>query len=375
MSYQNNLVRFVKRPEGRPAPSIFRLEKEQVPAMGEGEFLLRNAYLAMDPALVSRMRDEENYAGQVNPGDVMQAYGVGQVIETNNADVKLGEIRLGQVNMQEYTLSRDAEDFPVLNLGLAKPTWFLGAVGSTGATAYFSLLGIGKPQRGETVLVSAGGSSVGSIAAQIAKNLGCTTVAIVSTDEKAQTVINEWRYDAAVSYRGKSIAQLSADIAKACPAGVDVYYDNTSGDISEAVLDHYNLNARSIVIGRLGISHLNNTRDDIGRRENNTILTKRVLKQGFVLLDYKNKFKGAFIQLARWVKDGDIKHREDIAEGIDSAPAAFFAMLDGSAKGKQLVKLAELDDKLDPAPRWLGRLFISQYFPTRWFARKLTGGI
>lgn len=375
MPKKNTVVRFVKRPSGKPDPSIFALEQEVLPELKSGEFLLRNAYLAMDPALVSRMRDEENYAGQVNPGEVMQAYGIGQVIETKNPAVKIGEIRLGQVNMQEYTIAENADEFTPLNLGLAKPTWYLGVVGTTGATAYFSLLDIGKPKAGETVLISAGGSSVGSIAAQIAKNLGCKTVAIVSTDEKAAQVKADWGYDEAVSYRGKSIEQLSHDIGKTCPTGVDIYYDNTSGDISESVIDHYNLYARSIVIGRLGISHLNDTKEDIGRRENNAILTRRIIKQGFVLFDYKESFKGAFIQLARWVKDGDIRHKEDIMEGIENAPSAFFAMLEGRSKGKQLVRLMPLDEKLDPSSRWVGRLLISKYFPTSWLARRLTGGI
>ena len=143
MSRTNKLVRFVKRPDGRPDPSIFAMDQEEVPELKNGEFLLRNAYLSMDPALISRMRDEENYAGQVNPGDVMQAYGIGQVVLSKNSALKLGAICLGQVNMQEYTIASNAEEFTPLNLGLARPTLFLGAAGATGATAYFSLLGIG----------------------------------------------------------------------------------------------------------------------------------------------------------------------------------------------------------------------------------------
>ena len=323
----NTAIKFVKRPDGRPDPSIFNREKTTLRPLVEGEFLMRNAYLSMDPALISRMRDEENYAGQVNPGEVMQSYGIGQVIESKNLGVKVGEVRLGQVGMQEYCIVNVAEDFKKLNLGLASPTWYLGAVGATGATAFFSLLHIGKPKPGETLLVSAGGSSVGSIAAQMGKNCGCRTVAIVSTEAKAKQVKADWGYDEAISYRDKSIEALSADIASACPKGVDVYFDNTSGDISEAVLDHYAIYARVIVIGRLGISHLNDTRLDIGRRENNAILTKRIHKQGFVLLDYQDRFMGAFLQLARWVKQGKIRHKEDIEEGIENTDL-FLALTD-----------------------------------------------
>ena len=168
---------------------------------------------------------------------------------------------------------------------------------------------------------------------------------------------------------------LSADLGQACPEGVDIYYDNTSSDISEAVLDHYNVFARSLVIGLLGISHLNNTRDDVGRRENNAILTHRIRKEGFVLFNYMDRLKGAFLQLAKWVRHGDIKLQEDIVHGIENAPTAFFAMLDGKSKGKQLVKLADIDDILDPSPRWIGKMLTGQYFPTNWLAKKLTGGI
>lgn len=375
MKHVNKLVRFVKRPTGRPDPTIFALDSEDIPEVSDGTFMLRNAYLSMDPALISRMRDEDNYAEKVNPGEVMQAYGIGQVIASKNPHVKVGEVRFGPTQMQEYTLCHSAEDFKKLNLGLAEATWYLSAVGIGGATAYFSLFDLGKPKAGETVLISAGGSSVGTMVVQLAKMQDCHTVAIVSTDEKAQKVKQDWGYDEAVSYRGKSIAVLSADIGKACPEGVDIYYDNTSGDISEAVLDHYNLYSRSLVIGRLGISHLNDTRDDVGRRENNAILTQRIRKEGFVLLDYMDRLKGAFLQLAKWARHGDIKLQEDIVQGIENAPTAFFAMLDGTSQGKQLVKLADIDDNLDPSPRWVGKMLTSQYFPTTWLAKRLTGGI
>ncbi|MFT4518906.1 MAG: NADPH-dependent curcumin reductase CurA [Halioglobus sp.] len=369
----NTVVRFVKRPAGRPDPSIFAIETQELGEVPAGGILLKNAYLSMDPALVSRMRDEDNYTDQVNPGDVMQGYGIGQVIQSENLEVKVGEIRFGRIDMQQYTVVKNPEEFKKLNLGLARPTWYLSAVGISGATAYFSFLGLAEPKVGETVLISAGASSVGAMVAQMAKMKGCKTVAIVSTDEKAAQVKKDWGYDAAISYRGKNVDELSADIGKACPDGVDIYYDNTSGDISEAVLDHYNLNARSLVIGRLAISHLNDTRQDIGRRENNAILSKRIRKQGFVLLDHQDKMMGAFIQLAKWIKNGDVKLKEDIVEGIENVPDAFFTMLDGRSNGKQLVKLSELDEKADPSPAWLGRLMISPFFPTAWLAKRITG--
>lgn len=375
MPQANKVVKFVTRPTNKPDASVFEIVDEELTHLTSGQYLMRNIYLSMDPALVGRMRDEDNYAEKVNLGETMHAYGIAQVIQSKNDKVKVGEIRLGRIDMQEYSVMSDASASTVINVGLADANWYLSAVGITGATAYFALNEIGKPKAGETVLISSGGSSVGSLAGQIANQMGCTTVAIVSTDEKAEQVKLDFSYDNAISYRGKSIDQLSADIQKVCPQGVDVYFDNTSGDISEAVLDQLNDNARIAVVGRLGISHLACTRDDVGRRDHNILLTKRVKKQGFVILDYQDRMKGALIRLARWVKEGQITGLEDRMQGIDSVPEAFFKMLDGKSSGKQIVQLAEINDMIDPTPRWIGRLMIAKYFPTTWLARRLTGGI
>ena len=375
MTQTNRFIKLVKRPEGRPTPEIFSHEEAPIAALKSGEFLIKNLILSMDPALVGRMRDEDNYTESVNPGEVMHAYGVGQVIESKHNKVKVGELRFGRLDMQEYAVCKKASEYRKINAGLADPSWYLSVVGITGATAYFSLYDVCKPKQGETILISAGGSSVGSVVAQLAKYEGCRTVAIVSTDAKAEEVKKEWGYDAAVSYRGKSIEELSRDLGYACPNGVDIYYDNTSGDISEAVMDHYNDFARIAVIGRLGITHLSDTRLDTGRRDNNLILAKRITKQGFVLLDYQSKIMGAILKLAKMLKQGELKIKEDYLHGIDQTPAAFFRMLDGESKGKQLVKLGEVNDQLDPSPRWLGNALTAEKFPTTPLVKLLTGGI
>jgi len=375
MKQFNKVVRLVKRPEGKPSAEVFQVGQEPMAVLQPGEYRLRNLCLSMDPALVGRMRDEDNYVEKVNLGEVMHSYGVGQVVESKNPNVKVGGVRLGQVNMQEYAVFSDEQACKEINLGLANLNHYLGAVGITGATAYFALQDIGQPKAGETVLISSGGSSVGSIASQIANNLGCRTVAIVSTDEKAKQVKQDFAFAEAVSYRGKSIDELANDIKRACPDGVDVYFDNTSGDISEAALDNMNLHGRIVVVGRLAISHLSDTRLDTGRRYHNTMLTNRIKKQGFVVLDYQDRLRGAFIRLARWIKEGKITGKEDVMHGIEQVPQAFFRMLDGKSSGKQLVKLADVDDALDKTPRWLGRLLISRFFPTEKLAKKITGGI
>lgn len=363
MPVRNKAVQFVKRPHGTPTPEVFKLIDLPVPRLNSNEFLVKNLYLSMDPALVGRMRAESNYADSVNPGEVMHAYGIGQVVASCHPKVKVGEVRLGRFDMQQYSLQSDPSASRQINLGLADLTWYLGPVGITGATAYFGLLDIAKPKAGETLVVSAGASSVGSIVAQLAKMHGCKTVAIVSSDDKAQQAIADFGYDAAVSYRNKSVAELATALRSACPAGVDIYFDNTSGDISEALLDLYNDFARIVVCGRLGISHLSDTRHDTGRRDNNIILSKRVRKQGFVLLDYQHRMMEAVLQLAAWVKQGKLKIKLDTLDGIENTSTAFFRMLSGQNTGKQLVHLADVDHRIDPAPRWAGRVLTAKRFP------------
>lgn len=366
---RNRQVHLARRPNGTPTPDIFEPKDDVVPPLGSGQFLVRTLYLSMDPALLSRMRDEDNYAESVEVGEVMHAYGVGQVIDTKNPSVKRGDVLLGRFDMQEYAVCDDSTVRTKINVGLAEPSWYLGAVGVTGATAYFGLVDIGQPKPGETVVISSGGSSVGATAAQLAKMKGCRTVAIVSTDDKAERIRQRFGYDAAVSYRGKSVEGLTTDLRSACPDGVDVYFDNTGGDISEALFDLYNEFARIVVCGRVATSHLTDSRLDRGRRDQNVVLTKRIRKQGFVLLDYKSRMPEATLQLAKWVKQGRIVFDEDVLDGIDEAPNAFFRMMEGRNRGKQLVRLGDLDPKLLDGSAHMGRLLTSRFFPTTRLAR------
>ncbi len=335
----NHQILFVERPTGAPTPDVFSQVQNSIPEPAAGEFLLRNHYISMDPALVSRMRDEENYVESVTPGEVMHAYTVGEIIASNREDAPVGQMRFGRFDMQEYALGGDDKPGTPISTELAPASWYLGVVGTTGATAYLAFEDICQAKTGETLVISSAGSSVGTIVAQLAREKGCRVVGITSTAEKATQVRADWGYDAVVSYRDKSIEQLAADLAANCPDGIDMYYDNTSGDISEALLDLYNVGARIAVIGRMAISHLNDTRLDTGRRDNNVILSKRILKQGFVLLDHQDRMLEALMALAELIKAGKLKVQEDILQGIEQVPSAFFRMLKGENQGKQLVQL------------------------------------
>ncbi len=365
MGETNHFVTFVQRPKGAPTPDIFQMGQAPVAPLADGAFLVRNALLSMDPALVSRMRPESNYAESVEPGTVMHAYGVGQVVESRHPNVKVGEVRLGRFDMQTHSVQTDADASRVLNLGIAAPEHYLSVVGITGATAYFVLQEICEPKAGERMVISAAASSVGRVAAQLAKAAGCKLVGIVSTEEKAQSLVAEGVYNAAVSYRGKEIAALAADLKQACPDGVDIYFDNTSGDISEAVMDIYNDFARIAVIGRLGIAHITDTTKDVGRRDGNIMLAHRIKKEGFVLLDYQPRMMEAGLSLARMVRAGTLKADIDMMEGINQVPDAFFRMLRGENTGKQLVRVGDLDESKDPAPRAIGRLITHPAFPAK----------
>lgn len=337
MENGNTVVRLVRRPEGRLAPDIFSVEEEPLAPLADGEFRLRVDYLAMDPALLSRMRDEDNYTAGVSPGDVMQANGVGAVVESRNADARVGETRAGQTGMQAFATLADAGTTRVVDAAGVEARWYLGVLGTTGMTALLALEKIGDLKPGETVLISSGGSMVGSIAAQLAKRQGCRVVGIVSTAVKAQQIIDDWGYDAALPYRGRSVDDMAADIGNLCPDGVDVYLDNTGGDITEAVLDRFNPYARHIVTGRVAVAHLKDTKADIGRRDQNVVLVKRLRKQGFVVLDHLDERARAEQKLRGLIDQGAIRFREDIVQGIEHAPAAFFRMVNGESRGKQLV--------------------------------------
>jgi NADPH-dependent curcumin reductase CurA len=339
MSNNNRQIIFAKRPEGAPTEDVFSLVESEIPQPGDGKFVVRNHYISMDPALVSRMREEDNYAESTTPGEVMHAYCVGEVVASNWDGAQIGEMRFGRFDMQEYALVGTADPGMVIDTSLAPASWYLGVIGTTGATAYLAFNDICDPKDGETVVISSAGSSVGTVVAQLARESGCRVVGIVSTDEKAARVREDWGYDAVISYRGKTVDELAANLSEVCPEGVDVYYDNTSGDISEALLDLYNIGARIAVIGRMGISHLSDTRLDVGRRDNNVILSKRIRKEGWVLLDHTERMLEALMALAGLIREGKLQVKEDVMEGIENAPAAFFRMLRGENDGKQLVKL------------------------------------
>lgn len=335
----NRYVRLDRSPEGRPTADIFSLHSEKLPELIAGQYLIKVIDIAIDPALVGRLRQESNYAETVEPGSVMHAYCVGRVVASKNQRFEMGSLLYGQFNMQQYMIADDSTLAMPVTSSVEPSSLHLGVLGTTGATAYFALQDICQPKEGECLVVSSAASSVGATVGQLGKLAGCRTIGIVSTDEKARFAREHYGYDEVISYRDKSVEQLAEQLAKVCPDGVDMYYDNTSGDISEALLDLYNDHARIAVVGRMGLSHLNDTRLDSGRRDNSVLLSKRIKKQGFVVLDYLARLPEAVTHLKRLIDEGSLSVVEDVVEGIENAPAAFMRVVDGVNSGKQVVRL------------------------------------
>ncbi|MEM8561738.1 MAG: NADP-dependent oxidoreductase [Pseudomonadota bacterium] len=340
MNKINRQLILQQRPSGRPTADIFSFRETPLEDPKDGEFLLKIHYISMDPALVSRLRPEQNYAAGIQPGDLMHAFCVAEVIESGCAQASTGQFRIGLFGMQEYVIADLASGGAVITIDGVSPSWYLGVLGNSGGTAYFALKEICQPRAGETLVISSAASSVGSIASQLAAATDCRIVGIVSTDDKARATLDRFPYDAVISYRNKSVQELAEELAAVCPEGVDCYFDNTSGDISEALLDLYNIGARIAVVGRMGLSHLQDTRQDIGRRDNNIILSRRIKKQGFLYGDYLHRLEEFQRALSAMLHSGELKADEDIIEGFNHLPEAFMRMVNGESRGKQLVKLS-----------------------------------
>ena len=326
-----------QRPTGMPDASTFRMEEVPIPEPGEGQVLVRNLYLSIDPYMRGRLRDVESYAPSVKLGEVMVGGVAGQVVASRNARFAEGTFVNGMFGWQEYALS-DGRGVRILDPKQAPISTSVGILGMPGMTAYFGLLDLGKPKAGETVAVSAAAGAVGGLVGQIAKIQGCRTVGIAGGKAKCDYIVKELGYDAAIDYKAES--DLRAAVKKACPKGVDVYFDNVGGPISDAVIVNLNLRARVPICGQ--ISQYNRESPELGPRLSWVLLTKRARMEGFIISDYGERWGEGLAQMGEWLRQGKLKYKEDIVRGLENAPAALQAVLEGRNFGKQLVQLAEM---------------------------------
>ncbi len=327
------------RPVGAPTPENFRLRENPLPTPAEGELLLRTLYLSLDPYMRGRMSDAKSYAAPVAVGDVMVGGTVSRVQVSNHPGFKEGDLVLGFSGWQDHALS-DGTGLSKLDAQMKHPSLALGVLGMPGFTAYMGLLDIGQPKAGETVVVAAASGAVGSVVGQIAKLKGCRSVGVAGGPEKCRYVLEELGFDACIDHHS---ADFTAELAAACPQGIDVYFESVGGAVFDAVLPLLNTSARVPVCGL--IANYNDTQlppgpDRLGLLEG-TLLRQRIRMQGFIIFDdYGHRYGEFMQQMSPWVQSGKIKFREDIVDGLDQAPQAFIGMLKGKNFGKLVVRIA-----------------------------------
>ncbi|WP_353149957.1 NADP-dependent oxidoreductase [Pollutimonas bauzanensis] len=334
----NRRIVLASRPHGLPTAGNFRLEEVPVPEPKDGEVLLRSVYLSLDPYMRGRMSDAPSYAAPVEVDAVMGAGTVSRVVASRHSDYAVGDWVLAQGGWQDYAVSTGAG---LTRLGDKPdhPSYALGILGMPGFTAYMGLLDIGQPKAGETLVVAACTGPVGATVGQIGKIKGCRVVGVAGGPEKCRYAVEELGFDACLDHKAADFAE---QLAKACPNGIDIYYENVGGKVFDAVLPLLNTSARIPVCGL--ISFYNATEQPQGPDRlallMRTVLTKRLKIQGFIIFDdYAPRYDEFARDMAAWIASGQIKYREDMVEGLENAPQAFIGLMQGKNFGKLVIRV------------------------------------
>jgi NADPH-dependent curcumin reductase CurA len=323
------------RPEGQVQPSHFDFREGPVPEIGDGEFLARNLYLSLDPAMRTWMTEARSYIPPVGLGEVMRGMCTAQVLESRNPEFAAGDLVVGLFGWQDYAIGRNEWATSKVPAG-TPPTWPLSVLGITTLTAYFGLKEIAKPQEGETVAVSGAAGATGSVAAQLTRLWGCRTIGIAGGAEKCAWLTGELGLDGAIDYKAEDVRSRLREL---CPDGVDVFWDNVGGTILEAGLANLAMHARVVLCG--AIANYNADGRPSGPSNYMNLLVKRARMEGFVVFDYMDRAGEAMSELLPMVQGGRLKHPEDVREGLETAPAALVDLYTGDNAGKLLVKIAE----------------------------------
>lgn len=331
----NKQVKLAKRPVGLPDEETWVMETNSIPEPADGEVLIEQHYISLDPAMRGWMNDARSYIPPVQIGEVMRAGSVGVVTKSNNGKYAEGTVLSGWGGVQQYIVTNGAGFYPV-DTNLAPMPTYIGTLGMPGMTAYFGLLEVGKPKEGETVLVSGAAGAVGSIVGQIAKIKGCRAVGIAGGPEKCAYLVNELGFDGAIDYKNEDVAK---GIRRECPDGIDVYFDNVGGDILDAALTRINRGARIPICG--AISQYNNTTAIKGPANYLSLLVNRASMTGLVVLDYQDRYMEGAMQMGQWMAQGKLKSREDIYEGIENFRETFLRLFSGDKMGKLVLKVKE----------------------------------
>jgi len=330
---RNLQVRMASRPEGMPKLSDFAVMEGEVQAPGAGEVLLETVYLSLDPYMRGRMSSAKSYAAPMNVGDVMIGAVAARVLESQDAQFKPGDWVEGYAGWQQYA-TLPGKTLRRLDRSLPLSAW-LGVGGVPGLTAYFGLFDICQPRAGETLVVSGAAGAVGSCVGQMGKIMGCRVVGTAGTGEKVKWLVDELGFDAAFNY--KTHPDPYKTLGELCPNGIDCYFDNVGGTVTDAVFQRMNAGARIAICGQ--ISQYNNTQVEMGPRLLSLVLTRMATVRGFIVTQYIKRFAEAYPKLAQWVNQGQIKYQETIVDGLENAPAAFIGLLNGANTGKMLVRV------------------------------------
>lgn len=322
------------RPNGIPQAEHFEVVASPIPSIAAGQFLVRNDFLSVEPAMRGWVNAAANYSDPVPVGGVMRSFAAGTVVASRHPGYAEGDQVMGMLGWQEYAVSDGSTIRRKVRETDLPLSLSLGVLGINGVTAYFALTEVGEPRPGDTVVVSTAAGAVGSAVGQIAKIAGCRTVGITGGATKLHMCLDEFGFDAAIDYKNADFAQA---LAHACPNGVDVYHDNTGGAISDTVIRHINKCARIIICGTASVSNWEPW--PTGPRMERHLLNKAARMQGFLVWDYEHRYEEAVSKLAMWVRDGRLRYQEDVLIGIDKAPDAIAGLYRGENLGKRLIRL------------------------------------
>jgi NADPH-dependent curcumin reductase len=325
---ENQRIVLASRPKGWVTPENFRLERAPVPATGEGEVLVKNLWLSLDPYMRGRISEAKSYVKGVDIGEVMVGQTVGEVIDSRNAHLKVGDHVLTQLGWQLYGATKEATK---VDGARAPLSYYLGVLGMPGMTAYFGLKDLGQPKPGETVVVSAASGAVGSVVGQLAKLWGCRAIGIAGGREKCDYVTRELGFDACIDYKSANLRDELKEV------GVDVYFDNVGGEMLDTLLARMKLFGRVVVCGMIADY---NATEPYRVKNLRAVLVNRLKIQGMIVFDWKERYGEALKALGGYYAAGKLKTRESVVEGLTNAPQGLVSLLKGGNFGKQLVKLA-----------------------------------
>lgn len=339
MTKKNRQILLARRPDGAPAATDFELVETDAPVPAAGEFLARTVYLSLDPYMRGRMNAEKSYADPVPIGGVMEGGTVSVIEESNHPDYAVGDIVVGRTGWQDYAVS-DGSSVGRVDASAAPISTAIGVLGMPGMTAYTGLLRLGKPKEGETLVVAAASGAVGANVGQIAKIKGCRAVGVAGGREKCDFVVNELGFDACIDHRADD---FEAQLAAACPDGIDIYFENVAGRVLEAVIPLFNFWARMPVCGL--IAQYNMT--DLPQGTNKlpalmrAVLTNRLHIEGFIVRDFADMHADFVREMGGWVRDGKVKYKEHRVAGLENAPATLMGLLKGENFGKVVIEVSD----------------------------------